>query len=393
MKMTKIETLNCDAGWRYWSFVKICTDAGITGYSECTESFGSPQGIAGCIKDLTPQLIGEDPRATEALYWKMYRIARQSPGGIMQKAIGGVENALLDIKAKALGIPIYELFGGPMRNEIRAYWSHCGTTRIRSNQFVNAAPINTLDDIAELGKEVAGKGFTALKTNILLPGKPFQVLMQGYNGGPGTTDQNANRDVIEGLDAVIGAFREGAGPKVDVCLDVNFNFKIEGNKKVAKALEKHNLLWYELDNYNPHAVLEVKKSTQTPICSCEDLYTNKSYRPYFEMYSMDIASIDVLWNGLVQSKKIADMAEVYDMNVSPHNHYSHFATMMSAQFCAAVPNARILEIDVDDVPWKNEIVTKIPEIKDGYMKIPAGPGWGIELNEEVIKQHPCKLNK
>ncbi|HID60902.1 MAG TPA: mandelate racemase/muconate lactonizing enzyme family protein, partial [Hadesarchaea archaeon] len=107
MKITKVETLHCYAGWRPWSFIKITTDEGIVGYSECTDSHGSPRGITGCVKDLEPLLLEQDPGAVEKLYWDMYRATRQSPGSIIQKAIGGIENALLDIKAKALGIPVY----------------------------------------------------------------------------------------------------------------------------------------------------------------------------------------------------------------------------------------------------------------------------------------------
>src|SRR3989338_1624609 len=110
MKITKIETLHCDAGWRPWTFIKISTDECFTGYSECTDSHGSPLGITGVVKTLAAKLLGKDPRAVEKLYWEMYCETRQSPGSIIQKAMGGIENALLDIKAKALGIPVYELF-------------------------------------------------------------------------------------------------------------------------------------------------------------------------------------------------------------------------------------------------------------------------------------------
>ena len=108
MKIKNIETLVCSAGWRPWSFIKISTSDGIVGYSECTESFGSIRGVLGAIEDLKHLLIGRDPRATEMLFWDMYRITRQSPGGAVQKAIGGIENALLDIKAKALGVPAWK---------------------------------------------------------------------------------------------------------------------------------------------------------------------------------------------------------------------------------------------------------------------------------------------
>lgn len=388
MKVTKIETFHCNAGWRPWSFIKISTDVGIIGYSECTDSHGSPLGITGVVKDLEPLLLNKDPRAVEKLYWDMYSATRQSPGSIIQKAIGGIENALLDIKAKALNIPVYELFGGPLRDRIRVYWSHCGTTRARSWKVVNKPALCSLGDITELGHEVIRKGFTALKTNIIIPGDPAYVHMPGFGLGPESPDMNVNRKIIKALESLIGAFRKAVGEEIHIILDLNFNFKTEGYIQIAKAMEQFNLLWLEIDSYDPQALLQIKQSTKIPICSGENLYTTRDFRPYFEQHAMDIASIDVIWNGFVQSKKIADMAELYEMNVTPHNYYSHLATFISANFCATIPNLRILEVDIDDISWKDELVTAVPEIKDGYMVVPKGSGWGADLNEEVICAHP-----
>ncbi len=95
----------------------------------------------------------------------------------------------------------------------------------------------------------------------------------------------------------------------------------------------------------------------------------------------------MIWNGFAQSKKIADLAETYEVNCAPHNYYSHLATYISAQWCAAIPNMRILEVDVDDVPWKDEL-TSAPAIAGGVLTVPAGPGWGAEVNEDVLRAHP-----
>ncbi|RMF92025.1 MAG: mandelate racemase/muconate lactonizing enzyme family protein, partial [Nitrospinota bacterium] len=171
MKITQIKTLHCHAGWRPWTFVKIETDEGIVGYGECSDN-RTPHAIAGCVQDLSGLLIGRDPRPIEMIYWDLYRHTRQSPGGIAQKAIAGIDCALWDIKAKALGVPVYELLGGPTRDRVRLYWSHCGTYRARYGQHLGTPPIRTLSDIAELGREVVRRGFTALKTNIVIPGDP-----------------------------------------------------------------------------------------------------------------------------------------------------------------------------------------------------------------------------
>ena len=186
MQITDIDTFVADAGWRPWTFVKVQTDEGITGYGECSDS-KNPYGIIGTIEDIKPILIGNDPRAFEMRFWDMIRNTRQSPGGIAAKAIAGIECALIDIKAKALGISVVELFGGPTREAVRLYWSHCGTTRAIHSELLGTPPLRSMDDISELGHEVVSMGFTALKTNIVMPGVPAEVFFPGFGGGPGTT--------------------------------------------------------------------------------------------------------------------------------------------------------------------------------------------------------------
>jgi L-alanine-DL-glutamate epimerase-like enolase superfamily enzyme len=119
----------------------------------------------------------------------------------------------------------------------------------------------------------------------------------------------------------------------------------------------------------------------------------RDYLPYFQRRAADVFMIDVPWNGFSQSKKIGDLAEVFQLNVAPHNYYSHLSTFISASLCATLPNVRIMETDVDDVPWKDELTTQLPQISNGYMKTPAAPGWGTELNEEVARAHLWKNRK
>jgi galactonate dehydratase len=387
MKITHVEAMICDAGWRPWTFVKIQTDNGLTGYGECSDN-RTPRAVVGCVEDLKSVLLGHDPRPVEKLYWDMYRVTRQSPGGIAAKAIAGIDCALWDIKAKALGVPVYELFGGPLRDQVRVYWSHCGTTRARYGNVLGTPPLRSLDDIANLGREVVSRGFTAFKTNIVLPGEPAQVFMQGFGGGSGSTDQTVDAATLRAITNLIGTFRNAVGDDVDICLDLNFNFKTEGCLRIAKAVEPFNLLWLEIDMYDPDALLQIKQSTSTRICSGENLYTLRGYRPYFDKHAMDVAMIDVPWNGFTQSKKVADLAESYEINIAPHNYYSHLSTLMSAHLCAAVPNVRIMEIDIDDVPWKDDLVSEPLDIKDGHLRIPTRPGWGADLNEREIAKHP-----
>ena len=387
MKITNIETFIVDAGWRPWIFVRVDTDAGISGWGECSDG-RSPYGVTGTVRDLTPLLIGKDPRAYEMRFWDMLRGTRQSPGGIAAKAIAGVELALIDIKARALGISVVELFGGPTRERVRVYWSHCGTSRARNSDLLNTPPLRTMDDIAALGREVVEKGYTALKTNIVIPGDPASVYFGGFGGDPGTTDGVVSRQMLRHIETLIGTFRDAVGPDVDINLDLNFNFKPESCTRIARVLEQFDLLWLEIDMYEPDAIRQIKDATSTKICTGENLFYMREFIPYFQARSADVFMIDVPWNGFAQSKKVGDLAEAYQLNVAPHNYYSHLSTCISASLCAVLPNVRIMEIDVDDVPWREEMVTNVPHIENGYLTIPSGPGWGIEMVEDVLKAHP-----
>jgi L-alanine-DL-glutamate epimerase-like enolase superfamily enzyme len=389
MKITRIESLHADAGWRNFDFLKIETDEGITGWSEYNENFGGP-GLSKIIDELAPQLIGKDPRAWEAHVALMYALRRQATGGVIQQAIGAIENALLDVKARALGVPVYELFGGPVRDRVRLYWSHCATYRVSRANDMNLPPVRTLDDIVALGREVAGKGYTALKTNVLLLGDNPRAHVPGFARGEGFPALNADRAVIDAIRDQLAAFRQGAGKDMDILVDLNFNYKTEGFLKVARAMEPYDLFWVEIDTRDAKALAYIRSRTTIPVASCECLFGRRDYRPFFEQQSVDVAIVDTPWNGVGESLKIAAMADAYEVNVAPHNFYGHLATMMNAHFCAVVPNLRVMEIDPDTVPWYDDLVTVKPVIRDGHLFVPTGPGWGTEVNEEAVRAHPPK---
>lgn len=391
MRITKIEDLHCNAGWRDFSFVKISTDEGLVGWSEFMESYGS-SGLAGVIRKLSEKLIGLDPRPVEKITAYLHGVTRQSVGGIAHQAIAAIENALVDLKAKALGIPVYEMLGGPVRDKLQLYWSHCGTWRIshasRIKEWTGFDPIRSLADVEAAGAEVARRGFKGLKTNIFrFDGPEPYVHMPGFNG-PGWPELNISRDLVDGLVAQMTAFRNGAGPNVGLHLDLNFNFKTEGYIRLAQALEPFDLVWLEIDSYDPAALATIRRSARTRVASLESLHHRRQFRPFFEQQSVDVAIIDVAWNGILESMKIAAMADAYEVNVAPHNFNGHIGSLMSAHMCAAIPNFRVMEIDIEDVPWKDDLVSPVPKIENGMFVLPTGPGWGVEVNEEVIRAHP-----
>ncbi len=388
MKLDRYETLHCDAGWRNFSFLKLTTADGLTGISEYNESYGSP-GLSAVIAGLAQRVMGDDPRAHERISSKLYAYTRQAPGGIAQQAIAAIENALLDLKGKALGVPVYELLGGPVRERLRLYWSHCGSYRLgETARHTGLWAIERLEDLHKLGREVRERRFTALKTNMFLFDGKARMHMPGFTRSPGWPELNLDRGLIEALRAQLAMLRKGAGDAVDIHLDLNFNFKTEGYLQVTRALDDLGLAWFEIDSFDPAALAHIRRSVRTPIASCESLFGTRGFRPFLEHHAMDVAIVDVPWNGIWQSMKIAAMAEAWEVNVAPHNFYGHLSTMMSAHFCAAIPNFRVMEIDVDDVPWKDDIVTVRPRIEDGHLLLPQGPGWGTELNEEAIGAHP-----
>ena len=389
MKITAVETLHADAGWRNFSFCKIVADNGLVGWSEYQEGFGSP-GVTAAIQSLASQVVGEDARAPERIYWRLYAATRPAAGGVVGQAIGAIENALLDVKAKHYGVPVYELLGGAIRDRVRVYWSHCGTYRLQNPEVHDTPPLASLDDVRAQGREVREAGFTGLKTNVFLfDGEP-RLWAPGFNMPGDRPDLNVERGTIMALKAQIEAFREGAGPDMDILLDLNFNFRTEGLLQIVDALDPYKLFWYEIDSYDAVALAEVRRASRTPIAGCETLIGLREFNPYFASRSVDVAIIDAVWNGVAQSMKIAATAEASEINIAPHNFYGHLCSMMNAHFAAAVPNLRIMEIDIDQVPWRDALFTYVPQFEDGHIVIPDTPGWGCEPDEAALAAHPPK---
>jgi galactonate dehydratase len=394
VKIVKIEDLHADAGWRTFSYLKITTDEGLVGWSEFNEAQWNP-GLTNVIRKLASHVIGEDPREVGRLDALLTAVTRMAAGGTNQQAVAAIGNACLDVKAKALGVPVHALFGGPYRRTLPLYWSHCGTFRARNHEFfesvIGTPPLRTLDDMKALGVEAGKRGFKAVKTNpIVFGGERPKMLNPGF--GPIGLDYAQTYDVRT-LDAIVDqltAMREGLGPQAGLMLDMNFSQKPEGLVRIAKAVEPFRLTWLEMDMHEPGALAHVRRSTSTPVASLESIYGRRAYKAFFEHYAVDVAIVDVPWNGMMESVRIANMAEAWEINVAPHNFYGHLASLMSAHFCAAIPNFRIMEFEADDVPWNDDLVTHPPEVKNGELVVPMRPGWGADVNEEAVRAHPPK---
>ncbi len=389
VKVTAVETLHCDAGWRNYHFCKISTDEGVVGWSEFDEGFGSP-GVSTVIEALAGRLIGQSVHHHDRIHTELFAATRPGAGSVVGQGLGAIENALLDAKAKALGVPVYVLLGGKQRDRIRVYWSHCGTWRIAYHMFYGQR-ITDLAGVRALGEEVRDAGFTALKTNIFTD---WQGALRSWAPGfgrPWSPGLNAEPPVLQGIHDVLAAFREGAGPDMGILLDLNFNVRTAGVLEILRMLADFDLFWLEYDNDSPDALRYIRDHSHTQVASLETLIGLPRFLPYFRSQAVDVAIVDAVWNGTWQSMKIAASANANEVHVAPHNFYGHLSTMMSAHFAAAVPNLRIMETDIDRLPWDDDLFTVAPRFEDGHLILPATPGWGTEPNEDALAAHPPKV--
>ncbi|HEX2515196.1 MAG TPA: mandelate racemase/muconate lactonizing enzyme family protein [Chloroflexota bacterium] len=382
MRITAVETITVDGGTHPWQFCAVRTDEGITGYSEIgTEAILN--GVEGLVRDFGERLVGRDPGPIERIYTDLYRLMWQAPYGATLVAIGGIELALWDVKGKALGVPVHALCGGPTRDRQRVYWSHLASARVRHHALFGVRPVRTLADVADCAREAVEKGFSALKTNII-----------HTEDAPGAAANRSDRVVttarIRQAVRQIAAIREAVGPDVDVCLDVGNSIAPQDAIRLAAALEPYDLFWLEVDNQDPGALGALRAATSIPITSGETLQTPRQFLPFFQARALDTAMIDVRYQGFAESRRVADLAAVYDLNVAPHNFNGHLCTFQSLHLTASIANVRIMEFDQDAAPWRDELFTHVPEIVDGEMRVPQRPGWGTDLREDVARSHPWR---
>jgi galactonate dehydratase len=394
MKVIRVDHIHVDGGWDPWSFLKLTTDDGLVGWSEYSEA-RARRGLIGLVGEMGALLIGEDPRDFARVTAKLKVLTKSATGGLQSLAIGAFENACLDIAAKALGVPVYTLYGGALRMRLPVYWSHCGMYRARYpklfREVIGDPPVANLDDIRRLGEEVKRRGFKALKTNLLaLEPAELGERTPFVQRGRDEFALNVDERLIEMVVDQLTAFREGAGPGVGLMMDLNFNYKTEGFRRIAKAVEPLKLMWLEMDTYDARALSSIRRSTSTPIGSLEALFGTSALKPFLECAAVDVGIIDAVFNGLNESVRMATLLDAYEVNVAAHNSHGPLGSLISAQFCAVVPNFRILELDVDEVPWRRELLTFPQIVENGEYVLSNRPGWGADLNESVAAEHPLK---
>jgi galactonate dehydratase len=386
VKVTGIRTFIVDGGFRPWTFVKVETsDPGLIGWGDCSD-WGSPGPVAATVERYSEWVIGRDPMQAEAIWWDLAAASVRHTGGIAWKAMSGIDSALWDIRGKVLNAPVWQLLGGKMRDKLRLYWTHCGSTRHRHAQRLGLQSVESTADLRRLAEEVLERGFTAIKTNTFpLKDQPDAAPVNAaFVSRAGDAPPSAIRSAV----AVVGTFRDALGPDVGIALDVGFSFRLGGAIKLARALEPYDLMWLETETLDPEALRVIRDSTRTPICTGESIFGTHGYKPYLQLHAQDVIMPDLAWNGITMGKKIADMAHAYDILFAPHNCHSPINTLVSAAVGATVPNFFIQEFDVDDAPWRDDLMTHPFEIEDGFLAITDRPGLGSDLIEEELLKHP-----
>lgn len=390
MRVTKLETFAVDGGVTTYHFLKVSTDGGLAGWSEFGDGRPALGGLAGLIHKMGERVVGQDPRRPRRLAVDLYAATRTAAGGLNAQAIAAIENACLDLAARALGASVCDLLGGPLRTAIPVYWSHCGMYRVRPAycQAAGLPLIRNLDDVEALGAEVARRGFTALKTNILRLHEGVGTMhfpgMGAVGAGPAL---DATPEIIGDALDLLAAFRRGAGPGVDLILDANSNFRTDGLLRLARALEPVGLRWLEADLPDPGALAAVRRATRTPIGSLETVLGPRAFAPFMDQHAVDVGIIDVMWCGFFEALAMAQLAEAREVSVAAHNYAGPLSAAMSAHWAALTPNLTVMEFDVDGPPVRDAVVRTAPRIENGLYHLPEGPGWGVEIDEDVLRAH------
>lgn len=348
-----------------WILVEVKTDEGITGWGDATNFWGG-YIVEKTVHELREVVIGQDPSEIERLWAEMYRALYYT--GISGAVIGGItgiEIACWDIIGKSLGAPVYKLLGGRCRSKLRLY---------ANNWFAGAE--FTPEAYAERAVAVVEKGFKGVKFD------PFNAK---------SLNRSLTRDEERHGIEMVRAVREAVGPDIDIALDIHGALDVRTARRVAAAFEEFDLLFLEepVPPENVDAMAKVAADTRIPICTGERLFTRHGFRELLEKQVADIIMPDVVrTGGILETKKIAAMAEIYYVSVAPHNPNSPVATLASAHTVATLPNFLQLEFFYPDVPYRDELFTEPPfHIENGYLVLSDKPGLGFEINREALKRY------
>lgn len=364
MKITAIKTYIYNANWRNWLFVKVETDEGIHGWGEANLDLFEYSSVAA-IQTLSQYFIGKDPRHIERHWNMVYRDSYYRPDFIVVSALGGIEIALWDILGKSLDMPVYQLLGGAFRTTIQAY----------DNGWCSG--VKSPEDYATAAKKAVAEGFKYLKFD------PFWL-----------SDLFVEPEQIAQSRERVRAVREAVGNDVQLLLDCHGRFSPDKAIQVAREIEEYKPYFFEepVPPDNIDALVRVAVSINIPVATGERLCTQWSVREILEKNGAAILQPDIVhFGGILQTKKLAHMAQAYYIPISPHNAYGPVQTAASLHVDASTPNFLIQEFFYPDKPLYDEILKEtffFP--KNGYFELPSKAGLGVDINEEALSKRPYK---
>lgn len=361
MKITDVKTVSIDTGGhgRLGYLIVVRTDEGITGLGEAAADC-HPSTVAHAIRQMP--LEGRNPMAIEQFWQDMYHGMFWRGGPIWTSAISGVEQALWDIKGKALGVPVYELVGGAVRDHVKLY-----THALFGDQSPEA--------FAGSASEAVDLGFSAVKFD------PLELAEQRMDIG----------EMRRAVDRV-RAVREAVGPDVEILIEGHGRLSPNTATRMARLMEPFNPFFFEepVPPENVDEMARVARSINIPVATGERLYTRWAFRDLLEKQAADYIQPDLCHcGGFGEARKIAAMAETYHVRVLPHNPNGPISTMVGVHFGICTPNFEMLEYPrqpADQVP----VLRNMPVVENGTIAAPTAPGWGFELDEDILKEFPAE---
>lgn len=377
MKIIEVKVWLVEGVKYNWTLIKIFTDTGHTGVGEATNWPGSPI-VYYAAKHVGERIVGLDPMRTDFIWTKLYRdLNWVGPYGASMCAISGIDMALLDLKGKVLGVPCYELLGGAFRKEILLY----------ANYWFTGGGHSAID-YAVQSKKVIEAGFSGLKFD------PFAHTNYLY-GDNLSSNLNLTASQQDLAFNITEAVRNAVGPEVEIMIETHamLNFRIA--VKMAQRLSHLDITWYEEpvgpENVNTLKAIRDRLPGNVAICVGERHYTRHGIRPVLEKQLCDIIMPDITrCGGPSEMKRMATMAETYNVLLAPHNPNGPLSTLASAHVCASVPNFFRQEFMFTDVPWRDTVIDYpiADMIKNGHLHLSDRPGLGVDLIEEEMEKHP-----
>lgn len=364
MQITQVsvQLVQSDCG-RKWTHVRVYTDEGVVGIGEATYSH-KEFVVAKMVEDLGERIIGRDPFHSEAIYRDLYAGGHTGyrTGGVMfTSAISGIDQALWDIKGKVLGAPVCALLGGPRTAHVPVY-SHFGG--------------QTPDDLVASAERVLSEGYRDVKSGITI----------SEARGPKIT-----RRQLHTIDEKYRIVREALGEDVGLMDDPHAYFDPPTALEIARLLEPYQLLFFEEPTIpeDPEGYARVRSGSSTPIAGSERLTSKHRFNDFFRAGAVDVAQPDIVYiGGITEMKKVAALAEAYQVVIAPHNTKGPVGIMAAAHVMAAIPNALIQEmIAPSRIPWRNDVLREPLVVEDGFLQITDRPGLGIEFDDEALKPH------